>query len=87
MTITKDKTPSFVFLSSRYILQLAQKQQRPRCPNCKMYLETIGADEGAFNTGCCFASHLWQSCLRSKKHESEYDLQVLEIRSIHSLCP
>ena len=37
-------------LISRYILRLgkaAQKQQRPRCPNRKMYLEIRKADEGA----------------------------------------
>ena len=38
----KLKAPSSAFLISRYILRLgqaAQKQQRPSCPNRKMYLE------------------------------------------------
>ena len=45
------KAPSFALLVSRYILRLgqsAQKQQRPRCPNCKMYLEIRRADEWLF---------------------------------------
>ena len=44
------KSPSFVFLISRYILRLgqaAQKQQRPHCSNHKMYLEIREADERA----------------------------------------
>ena len=50
------KAPSFAFRISRYILRLgqaAQKQQRPRCPNRKMYLEIRGADEGLFSDGHC----------------------------------
>ena len=42
------KTPLYALLISRYILRLgqaAQKQQRPRCPNRKMYLEIRRADE------------------------------------------
>ena len=42
------KTPLSALLISRYILRLgqaAQKQQRPRCPNRKMYLEIRRADE------------------------------------------
>ena len=45
---TTDKVPSFALLISRYILllgQAAQKQQRPRCPNPKMYLEIRRANE------------------------------------------
>ena len=43
---------SSVLLISRYILRLgqaAQKQHCPRCPNCMMYLEIRGADEGPFS--------------------------------------
>ena len=46
------KAPSFAPLISRYILRLgqaAQKQQRPRCPNPKMYLEIRRADERLLN--------------------------------------
>ena len=42
------KAPSSAFLISRYILRLgqaAQKQQRPRCPNRKMYIEIRRAVE------------------------------------------
>ena len=42
------KAPSSALLISRCILQLgqaAQKQQRPRCPHRKMYLEIRRADE------------------------------------------
>ena len=42
------KAPSSAFLISRYILRLgqaAQKQQGPRCPNPKMYLEIRRVDE------------------------------------------
>ena len=42
------KAPSFELQISRYILRLGQaeqKQQRPRCPNPKMYLEIRRADE------------------------------------------
>ena len=45
------KSPSSAPLLSKYILRLgqsAQKQQRPLCPNRKMYLEIRGADEGFF---------------------------------------
>ena len=45
------KAPLFAFLISRYILRLgqaAQKQQRPRCPNRKMFLEIRRADESLF---------------------------------------
>ena len=45
------KSPSSASLIPRYILrlgQVAQKQQCPRWPNRKMYLEIKGADEGAF---------------------------------------
>ena len=45
------KAHSFALLISRYILRLrqaAQKQQRPRCPNPKMYLEIRKADESLF---------------------------------------
>ena len=45
------KAPSSEFIISRYILQLgqaAQKQQRPHCPNPKMYLEIRRADERLF---------------------------------------
>ena len=45
------KAPSFALLISRYILRLgqaAQKQQRPRCPNPKTYLEIRRADERLF---------------------------------------
>ena len=41
----------FALLISRYILRLgqaAQKQQRPRCPNSKMYLEIRRADRRLF---------------------------------------
>ena len=44
------KSPSFAPLISRYILrlgQVAQKQERSRCSNRKMYLEIRGADVGA----------------------------------------
>ena len=44
------KSPSSAPLLSKYILRLgqsAQKQQRPLCPNRKMYLEIREADEGA----------------------------------------
>ena len=46
------KSPSSTLLILRYILQLgqvAQKQQRPLCPNSKMHLVIRGADEGALN--------------------------------------
>ena len=46
------KAPSFALLISRYILRLglaAQKQQCPRCPNPKMYLEIRKADERLFS--------------------------------------
>ena len=50
------KATSSVLLISRYILRLgqaAQKQQRPRCPNPKMYLEIRKADERLFiEYGC-----------------------------------
>ena len=42
------KTPSSAFLITRYILRLgqaAQNEQRPRCPNRKMYLEIRRTDE------------------------------------------
>ena len=45
------KAPSSALLISRYILRLgqaAQKQQRPRCPDRKMYLEIRKADEWLF---------------------------------------
>ena len=43
----KLKAPSSAFLISRSG-QAAQKQQRPRCPNRKMYLEIRRADEWLF---------------------------------------
>ena len=46
------KALSSVFLIARYILRLgqaAQKHQRTRCPNPKMYLEIRRADERLFN--------------------------------------
>ena len=49
---TNLKVPSFALLFSRYIFRLgqtAQKQQRPRCPNLKMYLEIRRADERLLN--------------------------------------
>ena len=48
----QDKAPSSAFLISRYILRLgqaAQKQQHPRCPNRKMYLEIRRADEWLYS--------------------------------------
>ena len=48
------RSPFSALLIARNILQLgqvAQKQQRPRCPHRKMYFEIRGADEGAFNRG------------------------------------
>ena len=59
---TFHKAPSSAFLLSRYILRLgqaAQKQQRPRCPNLKMYLEIRRADE-------CLYSHF------SKKEQQAF---------------
>ena len=47
------KASSFALLISRSILRLgqaAQKQQRPRCPKPKMYLEIRRADERLFNS-------------------------------------
>ena len=46
------KASSFALLISRYILrfgQAAQEQQRPCCPNPKMYLEIRRADERLFS--------------------------------------
>ena len=46
---SSQKRPSSAPLISRHIMRLGQaavKQQRPRCPNRKMYLETKEADEG-----------------------------------------
>ena len=66
------KVPSFALLISRYILRLgqaAQKQQRPRCPNPKMYLEIRRADERLLNKNQREISNLF--------HEQISKLEIL----------
>ena len=49
--IIGSKALSSASLISRYFLRLGQaehKQQRPRCPNRRMYYEIRGANEGLF---------------------------------------
>ena len=75
------KSLSSVPLISRYILRLgqaAQKQQCPRCPNRKMYLEIRDADEGAFDNNLVQLHFiaLWYITFRAwEYHEGWFNME------------